>query len=444
MTPAGIDAATLLWIGFALLAPGLLVFLKPGIWPGRHGRTPFCRQCNYNLTGLVSDRCPECGTHITPKTTVYGQRRGRPVVTIGALGCIVIGAIALVRGSQEYNWHRLRPVAWLWSDIESQDRLTSLGAWRELLMRDQDGRLSATQRDALIDRCLEAQTAPSISRLGRRMIQYLSLACRDEMLSEAQAKRFCRQTVPMTLAVRPRIAIGDPVPLRITTSGTRYGGTDVWLHLDTSPLLLDGQPTGYALSAQGVARAQNKSTVRTDHGYRCTAGPGRHVLSVVCRLGVYHGPTNRKDQSQLRVEDEIRLTAEFEVLETQPPNLIRGVADPSLGERLQAALRPYSLVRHAGPPTMISGTVWMRIPPVDVAFRILLRFHGTELQVASCTSAAGREKYCNWQMAWPDVLPETVDVILRSDEEVAKQTVDIFEYWKGELVYEGISVQRMP
>ena len=30
--------------------------------PRRHGQTPHCAHCDYNLTGLAGHRCPECGS----------------------------------------------------------------------------------------------------------------------------------------------------------------------------------------------------------------------------------------------------------------------------------------------------------------------------------------------------------------------------------------------
>jgi hypothetical protein len=52
-----------LWIPMALCA---VVFVA--MRPRRSaGRPPLCRNCNYDLTGNVSGRCPECGTPIGEK-----------------------------------------------------------------------------------------------------------------------------------------------------------------------------------------------------------------------------------------------------------------------------------------------------------------------------------------------------------------------------------------
>jgi hypothetical protein len=51
-----------LWLPFLiLLIPTLLLWRRD-----RKPRPGFCRQCDYDLTGNISGRCPECGTPIAP------------------------------------------------------------------------------------------------------------------------------------------------------------------------------------------------------------------------------------------------------------------------------------------------------------------------------------------------------------------------------------------
>lgn len=51
--------------GLVMWAVGRLIFGRLIIGDG----TPQCRRCGYNLTGNVSDRCPECGSTSAPSHT---------------------------------------------------------------------------------------------------------------------------------------------------------------------------------------------------------------------------------------------------------------------------------------------------------------------------------------------------------------------------------------
>ena len=77
----------LLMLSLPLLVGGT-VLLKRGRWPRRVGTEPRCRACEYSLVGLTSDRCPECGSAISARTTVRGQRIRQPGMVWGGAGLI--------------------------------------------------------------------------------------------------------------------------------------------------------------------------------------------------------------------------------------------------------------------------------------------------------------------------------------------------------------------
>lgn len=50
-------------------------YLYHKLFVERVGDELFCGTCGYALTGLASDRCPECGNAITETNTAQGQTR---------------------------------------------------------------------------------------------------------------------------------------------------------------------------------------------------------------------------------------------------------------------------------------------------------------------------------------------------------------------------------
>lgn len=76
-------------VRFGLLLMSLLLGLILVVIGARGKRVrsvSYCRKCDCNLTGLTSERCPECGTPVTPRTVVYGgaHRQNWRMVALGA------------------------------------------------------------------------------------------------------------------------------------------------------------------------------------------------------------------------------------------------------------------------------------------------------------------------------------------------------------------------
>ena len=107
---------------------------------------PHCRKCNYILTGLSSQRCPECGTVLTARTRVRGRSTWRRLVVPAGLFAVAAGMYlganhraprcpAIPQSLQcravwPATWAMDRNVRWLRPYIEERDLLAAVDLQR--------------------------------------------------------------------------------------------------------------------------------------------------------------------------------------------------------------------------------------------------------------------------------------------------------------------------
>lgn len=147
-TPATILQPAVLIIGIALCLLGILLIRR--FWfPRRKGQTQHCKKCNYNLQGLQSTQCPECGLNLTPSNIVQGQRHRRPTLAVFAIFLLLLGVTATLLSQseriQKINWYAYKPAAWVIADLKSSDTALYDRAWNEISNRIEGHRLSADQ-----------------------------------------------------------------------------------------------------------------------------------------------------------------------------------------------------------------------------------------------------------------------------------------------------------
>src|SRR5262249_13076045 len=81
--------------GLALLLGGALVMR--GLRGRRRGDGQYCRRCSYDLAGLSSQRCPECGNELSaPGAVVVGRRSIRITPLAAGLLLLLVAAPVLV------------------------------------------------------------------------------------------------------------------------------------------------------------------------------------------------------------------------------------------------------------------------------------------------------------------------------------------------------------
>ncbi len=424
----------LLALLFAGVGAGLVI---RGGWPRRRGTEPRCRACDYNLTGLTSDRCPECGATLTSAAVVHGVRRRRPVMIATGVLLLLLSVVALVPVAQNIDWYALKPTSWLVSDLDNPAAFNR--AWRELRDRYDAGLLVDSNLRKVVARCLAEQGRPWGANLKAALVEFLGLCHRDGVLTPAEVERFVQQMVLLKLEVRAPVVMGDPLPYRLSHT-CRFPSGHHWVEITAEQFFLDGQPVGprdgglSRLSGIGAGGSSGRQTT--------APAPGRHELRGTARVRVFQGPSFEEELSTLLGAYTRDVTVRFEVLAEAPPDLLEPQPAPQHASALRDAIRiEIECDGRSG---------WLRIEaeetPVAVAFDVFLVVDGEDRYARSFDAqAGGGPRGWNSDLAVPgfcDDPPEQCTVILRASQRAAKESIDIFAYWEGELVFEAVPVTR--
>lgn len=406
--------------------------LKTGIWPRRRGVTPYCSGCGYNLTGLAGERCPECGRDLA-SGIVYGERRRSPGRIVGGAVCLLplipIGAII----AANVDWYRLAPTFLLISNLQSK---TPNRAWNELIRRIQAGELTASQRSSLINVGLKKQVSVRASAVDDELVNQLGRWAAAGLMPDAQAKTFYDQMVTFSVRARPRVIKGDYAPLEIACKGR--GPSNLTVRVGDFEVLLDGKSVpGTGGSGSGTFSGRGAGHSRVIY-WKCDA-LGQHEVEVRTSLTV-RGPSTSAVLHQSRPS----LNTRFEVVPPASEYAIRLKADVALTEAIRQSIRPRDFEFGHYSKEDLSGMYEAQRVPCSVAFDAFARVHGKEQRIGHLHLLAGQST--SWSISSTLKVPPftKLDLIFRSSEKVARETVDLQEIWAGELVYPDVPVKLGP
>lgn len=456
----------------AIIAAGLITLLLIAGARGRYvGGEPRCRRCGYQLTGLQSERCPECGLTLDQRNIVYGRRRYRWALL--AIGFLLWGV--WVSGQEHYlgtlgriQWIRLMPVSTLLRNAKTGNSAALL----ELVRRSTEGDVSVEQASCLANTLLERDVV-ILSESDAKSWSLIreAVEIRDGFNDEQKTRAYARFAEP-SLQVRSPIRQGDPLILWLTYQSARsqiftaYGFWEL--------------PKKVAVAGRTLLEDNEMSAWETGHAdwYRDDYAP---VLDKVLSLesdglpvgiaGVeYRGRqvlarwSQPAKQRELVWSRNVSLACDVEVLPPDAPDPVDVVNDPAVHDVLQDSMYIY-LDNPDGsitfPPCDEGETgayltcVLNNPTEMDLAFRVVLRAGEYELPTETrlwqhFTRRRGQAivvrpgAHVSWEVLLnvPCFTASEVTLILRSDPDVARRTPDVFKMWGGELTYGPYKVRR--
>ncbi len=323
---------TLLLLGLTLLAVGLR---------GRRiGDEPRCRKCKYNLTGVESKTCPECGRTWTPDSAARGLRikRKRPLAIGAAL--LLLGSVltaGLTTGYlQRTNWFTRLPTNWI---IPFAAR-GNTDAFTVLADRFDNGKLTPTNITQIIEAALSVQADPQLRATTQDWIELLARLEARGTLTTQQRDRYYSQMVTLDLAIRRPLSRADYIEGEVHKRWRAPNKTYLIWQFEAKSATLDGHPLHLRPTIFG--QDTNYVNVRGSRGYYdasdplivgpfTPASPGSHTIEFKCR-SEFRPLTSRTRKPIWEGEQTLRST--IEIADSKKPLPVAPTGDPRTIQRV--------------------------------------------------------------------------------------------------------------
>ncbi|MCP4251326.1 MAG: hypothetical protein GY778_30185 [bacterium] len=422
-----------------------LVLLLRGLRGRRIGDAPYCRKCGYNLTGLESDRCPECGRERVGRNVVIGRRRRRRASLIIGVGLILVSSTGLcaltyvrIRKIDPYPWYPKLVLVRLarFEDAQAVD---------ELARRIGAGQLAANGVGSLIPVALDRQPPESTSLIRTLWRDLLGAVEQGGGLTSKQRERFYRQLVTLTMEFRPRIRQDDSLVVHLSYSVDQPEGVAGSLVIDTA---------GVHVGSGFQADLKPPIIIDTFRGGGCRSSAsfevpgaglaaGKHRFEFRARQSLY--AEQRWGQSTSPVVSEaVTISGEITVLPIDGPGSVTLVEAPGLAAVLRQIMSIVARQPKSSPYR--SGEIEVQVDgptPIGAAFQVVAEVDTRSLFVGTMTF--GRSEWHTESYTWPMPIAalagEEWHLVLRPSVAAAEQTLDLFEVWDGELRFGPFPIQ---
>ncbi len=436
---------------FLLLSFALLLV---GLRGRRIDDHPICRQCKYDLVGSpqTPQLCPECGTDLTKTRAVrVGRRRRRSaLIACGALFSFLGASGGVWMGWHKYNevdWTTVKPVWLLKQESTSSDPAVAGTAVFELRVRLYDywfsqQRLSESQVTDLVEHALGIQADPNVV-WSPQWGEFVEVAWHMGLVTDEQVFRYVRNAFQPGIQITARkvVRAGALLPIRIDYAPCRtYPESLFYAKFFQERVTLADSDLPKSLLIQEPWEMASLNSRSEWKRLFVSAAPGDHTLTVVYRTVT---------RSDLHDEIVAEWTTVLKTNVTVAPfgkKTIELVRDGRLKGTVRSAIAAEP-IRLSDDQSFfdVSAFITVRPPPVDLAFKVLLRRGKEELRVANLT--VEKDGGPIWQnvdssavQAFLANVP-TVDVVFRPSAIVAERSLGVTKMWFEEVVIRDVEVQ---
>jgi hypothetical protein len=329
--------------------------------------------------------------------------------------------------------------------LDSPRFQTSDIALREIKRLTTNNELPPEQAATLVERAIKVQTSSAGGTnffVKDFLMRYLGDRYLARGLSAEQEQRFFSGCASLSLKVRQRVGLGDSVPYVIEHTGN--GPSDWTQKLEFLSTDVDGLQI-YAKRGGSSGSFGGGST-----GSSIPAQPaGHHTLQLTLGITIGKGDlwaTGAKgnlppESATIFREEQRKFTADFDVMPDLPPLKQLEVPDATtIGKSIRASAFRYDNGAEENPK--IQGEIEFTAPPVNLAFHVFARIDGKEYPMGTLAALkAAQGNFGVYCRAVTDKVVPKFDIVLRSSEAVGKGTLDMMEYWKGEIVLKDVPLK---
>ena len=448
---AGSAIPYIVLVGAGLLTIAGVVLLIMALLPRREGKTPYCQRCGYDLSGAVSGACSECGASLTAaQAVVFGKRRRRRGRLVVAACILVVGLVPLgltIFGMvHEINWYHYYPTSLVLRNVQSANLQTASLAYLELKRRRTAGTFPASRLDELAAICLAEQTrATPRGSISQLLVNELGTMYTDGNLTPAQVQQILENSIQgLALQTRQPAVIGQCLPLAVEFN-RRMPGT---LHATVMAraVRIDGQKVSDAGMGTGSGGWHDSERLSMCESMPDDTAAGKHTLEVDVRVEIIQLVPGNVDWDDFLYEQKHTVGTSIELLAEEPEDYVRLVRDAELDQTVVAAIALTfpSIVEMRGDGTKDAQVcvTFTEHMPIAAAFELRLESDGKILGTKEVGCPKDNPYTLGSCTYFPveDKLPPVVDIRLVPNQAVATKTVDMFEIWGGELLFEDVEV----